>query len=72
MDHKIDRAAMSGVFNLVDIFELIDDGFDKSSFAQQEFIRHRHELILHVGSEVEGSERAIRRLVKPNQKSTGS
>ena len=39
---------MSGVFNLGDIFELIDDGFDQGSFAQQEFIRHRQELIFYI------------------------
>ena len=30
---------MSGVFNLGDVFELIDDGFDKRSFAQQALVR---------------------------------
>ena len=43
---------MSGVFNLGDIFELIDDGFDKRSFAQQEFVGHRQELIFHIGSQL--------------------
>lgn len=30
MDYKIDRATMTGVLNIGDIFELIDDGFDKA------------------------------------------
>ena len=43
---------MSGVFNLGDVFELIDNGFDQGSFAQQEFVGHRQELIFHVGSQL--------------------
>ncbi len=52
MDHKIDRATMPCVFNLGDIFELIDDGFDPGSLEQQAFVGHRQELIFHVGSEL--------------------
>ena len=52
MDHKVDWAAMLGVFNLRSIFALIDNGFDPGSFAPQEFIRNRQELIFHVGSEL--------------------
>ena len=52
IDHKIDGAAVSCVFNLGDILELIDNGFDQRSFAQQEFVGHRQELIFHVGSQL--------------------
>ena len=43
---------MSCVFDLGDILELIDDGFDNCPFAQQEFIGDGHELIFHVGSQL--------------------
>ena len=43
---------MSCVFDLREIFELIDDGFDNRPFAQQEFIGHRQQLIFRVGSEL--------------------
>jgi len=31
IDEKVDRTSMSGVFNLRDIFELVDDGFDNGA-----------------------------------------
>ena len=50
IDHKVDRATVSGVFTLGDILELINDGFDNRSFAPQELVRDGHQLIFHVGS----------------------
>ena len=43
---------MSGVLDLSDVFELIDDGFDQGSFTQQDFVGHRQELIFHVGPQL--------------------
>ena len=40
---------MSCVFNLGDVFELIEDRFDNGSFTQQAFVGDRPALIFHVG-----------------------
>src|SRR5579859_5619790 len=48
MHHKIGWTAMTRMLNLRNILELVDDGLNDRSFAQQEFIREMHELILHV------------------------
>ena len=48
MHHKIDGTAMARVLNLRNILELIDNGLDNRSFAQQQFIRKVHEMVLHV------------------------
>ena len=52
MDHKIGRASVSGVLNLGDIFELVDDGFDQGSFMQQVLVCDGQGLLFHVGSEL--------------------
>ena len=41
---------MSGVFNLVDIFKLVDDGFNQGSFMQQALVCAGQMLLFHVGS----------------------
>ena len=33
------------MFNLGDVFELIDDSFDQSPLTQQEFVGYRQKLI---------------------------
>ena len=48
MNNKIDRTAMARVLNLRNIFELVDNGLDNGSFAQQQFIRKVHEMVFHV------------------------
>lgn len=35
IDHKVDGAAMPRMLNLGDVFELVNDGFDKGAFASQ-------------------------------------
>ena len=39
---------MARVLNLRNIFELVDNGLDNGSFAQQQFIRKVHEMVFHV------------------------
>ena len=39
---------MAGVFDLLDVFDLIIDGFDNRPFAQQQFIGQGHEFVVHV------------------------
>ena len=51
MHHEADRAAVTGVFNLRDVFELVNDRLDNSTLSQQEFVAQKHQLVLHVGFE---------------------
>ena len=39
IDEEIGGTVVAGVFNLGDIFKLIEDGLDNSSFAQQHLVR---------------------------------
>lgn len=48
IDEKIDRAALAGVFDLKDVFELVIDGFDEGALAQQPLIDQRSPAICHV------------------------
>src|SRR6266566_3333357 len=48
MDDKIDRTAVTRMFNLRNILELVNDRLNDGSFAQQQFVRKGHEMILHV------------------------
>ena len=50
MDHKIDWASVSGVFNLGDIFKLTDDGLGPGSFMQEVLVGAGPGLLFHVGS----------------------
>ena len=34
IDHPVDHAPMTSMFNLADVFELVVDGFDQRAFAQ--------------------------------------
>lgn len=38
VDQEIDGAAMAGMLNLTDVFELIRDGFDDGAFAEKELV----------------------------------
>jgi len=57
MNNKIRRAAVTRMLNLRNILELINDGLDDRSFAQQQLVGMVHEMVLHVfaqsGDEVE-------------------
>jgi hypothetical protein len=48
MDDKICRTAMARMLDLRNILELVNDRLNDGSFAQQQFIREMHEMILHV------------------------
>ena len=39
VDQKVDRAAMAGVLDLADVFELISDRLNDGSLTQEKFIR---------------------------------
>ena len=48
VDKAVDRTAMTGMFYLWDVLELIDNTFDDGSFAQQEFVHEWHRAVFHV------------------------
>ena len=48
IDAKVDCAPMTGVFNLRDIFELVNDGLNDEAFTREELVFENDELILHV------------------------
>ena len=39
---------MTGMFDLRDILELVNDSLDDGAFAQQNFVKNRDELVFHV------------------------
>src|SRR5690349_19181986 len=48
MDDKIGWAAVTRMLNLRNILELVNNGLNDRSLAQQQFVRQGHEMILHV------------------------
>ena len=48
IDEKVGGAAVSGVFNLGDILELVNDGLDDETLAYQQLVLEKDESILHV------------------------
>src|SRR5712691_11820219 len=48
MDDKIRRTAMARMLDLRDVFELVNNGLNNRAFAQQQFVRKVHQVILHV------------------------
>src|SRR2546430_2476525 len=48
MNDKIERAAMSRMLNLRNVFELVDNRLDDDPFAQEQLLRKVHEMVLHV------------------------
>jgi hypothetical protein len=51
MDDEVHRAAMAGVLDLTDVFELIVDGLDERAFAQEELLGEVHQDGAHVLAE---------------------
>ena len=48
IDQKVDRAAMAGMLDLADVFELVIDGLDDGSFAQEELIGPLEQAVVHL------------------------
>jgi len=49
MDQEVNGATMARMFDLRNVFELVDDGFRDGSFAQEEFVHQRDRSIFHIG-----------------------
>jgi len=45
------EAPMTRVFNLRDVFQLIGDGFENATLAQQQLVFEPDQAVLHVGLE---------------------
>lgn len=52
MHHEVDGTAVARVFNLGDILELVDDGFNDGALTEQELVAQQHQLVLHIGFEL--------------------
>ena len=48
IDEKVGGAAVSGVFNLGDILELVNDGLNDETLAYQQLVLEKDESILNV------------------------
>ena len=48
IEEAVDRAAMTGMLNLRDIFELIHHAFNDGAFPQEQFVHQRQQAIFHV------------------------
>ncbi len=48
VDHEVRGAAMAGVLDLADVLELIGDGLDDRSFAQEDLVRPGDQALVHV------------------------
>ena len=51
IDTEIERATMTGVFDLGDVLELIGNRLDDGAAAQQ-LVGKQHQAVVHVGSEL--------------------
>jgi hypothetical protein len=45
---EVDGTAMARMLDLADVFELIIDGLDDGSFAQEEFVRPLEQAVVHL------------------------
>jgi len=48
IDDKVGPAAMTGMFNLRDILELVNDGLDDEALTREQLVFKSDESILHV------------------------
>ena len=48
IDQEVDGTAMAGMLDLTDVFELISDGLDDGSFAQEEFVGPIEQAVVHL------------------------
>ena len=48
VDQEVDGAAIAGMLDLTDDFELIMDGLDDGSFAEEEFVRPIEQAVVHL------------------------
>ena len=59
VDQKVDGAAMAGMLDLRDVFELISDGLDDGSFSEQEFVRPVEQSVVHLFAQLGDEVQAV-------------
>ena len=52
IDTEIERTAMTGMLNLRDVLELVVNGFDDGTSAEQQLVTEGHQAVFHVGFEL--------------------
>ena len=50
MDEGVDGGSVSAVLQAHAALELVKEGFNNESFAQQHFVQHGHQVVLHVAA----------------------
>jgi len=48
INKEVEATAVSGVLNLRDVRELVNDSLNESTFAKQDLVCHGQELVLHI------------------------
>ena len=48
MNHKIGGTAMTGMLNLRNVLELVNDGLNNRAFAQEKLVGEMHKPVFHV------------------------
>lgn len=51
VDHEVGGTAVARVLNLGDVLELVDDGLNERTLAQQQLVPIVHQTVLHVGAD---------------------
>src|SRR5438045_6391103 len=59
VDQEFDGATMARMLDLIDVFELIRDSFDDSSFAEQEFVRPVEQAVVHLCAQLGDEVQAV-------------
>jgi hypothetical protein len=60
VDQEVDGATMTGMLDLRDIFELIGDGLDDGTFAQEEFVGPVEQTIVHLFAQLGNEGQSLR------------
>ena len=48
IDHEVRHAAVARMLDLTNVLELIIDRLAQGALAQEDFVEHRHQLVLHI------------------------
>ncbi len=51
VDQAIDRRAVTGMLDLGNVFQLVNNGFDDGAFPQQQAVCQGHQAIFHIALE---------------------
>jgi len=60
VDEEIDGTAMTRVLNLRDVLEVVNDGLNEGTLAQEQLVGERHEGVAHILAQVRDEPQALR------------